>query len=166
MAECDRKVPTADETSRDVIMPSGLVTANDYDFWVGITSTVQERRAKAVEISRQLGVEVSWGQCRTVAMWLRAADDKAEAEARGIKTEELDPETGKVIAIYMYKRALLHARAVELAASMTEEDYLKTDRQPGTNTPWPRWYNGSDIRRVYAKLVAESKTDYYGKREG
>jgi hypothetical protein len=159
------KILSADEVSREKILPSGLVTAEDYEFWVGHTSTVQERREKAAEIAKELDYYVSWGQCRTVAMWLRAAEDKAEAEARGIKTEERD-SSGKVIAIYQYKRALLHARAVEAAAYMTEEDYLKTDRQPGTNTPWPRWYNGSDIRRVYAKLVAESKTDYYGKREG
>jgi hypothetical protein len=140
----------------DYIIPSGYVTAEDYGFWSPTwgESTLAERRARAEELNILIDIVASPTQYFLAADKLKAEVDIKEAEERGIKTEG-----------YLWERALAHARAVEAAASMSERDYINTERQPGINQLWPRWYTTSNKKRAYANLVKESKTDYYGKME-
>jgi cell wall-associated NlpC family hydrolase len=162
-----KRLLSSDQIAKEIILPSGKVTAEDYDFWSPTLghSTREQRKQRAAELNAILEIDASPTMYFLVARNLRKGLDKAEAEARGIKTEERDPETGKVIAVYLWEFALRHVRAVEAAAAMSEEDYIKTERQPGTGKRWPRWYRDSNKKRAYNNLVAESKTDYYGKKE-
>jgi hypothetical protein len=139
----------------DYIIPSGFVTAEDYGFWSPTwgESTLAERKVRAAELNILIDIVASPTQYFLAADKLKAEVDIKEAEERGIKTDG-----------YLWERALAHARAVEVAASMSEKDYINTERQPGTNLLWPRWYKDSNKKRAYANLVKESKTDYYGKR--
>jgi len=155
LTELEREVILLRMTSAEVaelyIKPSGAITADDYDFWAGITSTVFERRAKAKEISAAIGMDVSWAECRMVAAELRKAEDRIEAEARGIPIEKIDPETGIVIGSYSWQSALRHVRAVETVATTPYEEYKAI-------ATYPTWYTEQDKLRAYSVLLAESQS--------
>lgn len=130
-------------TSLDIIneyiIPSGLVTADDYKFWA--TASVAQKEARAEEISNSLGISVSFAELRDAAMLLQQAEQRAEAAELGIEAAEP-----------LIPMALQHYKAAAAAGSMTFDEYAAWY---GENYGWPDWYTEADKKKAYTNLVQE-----------